>query len=180
MDLQPTLKGKKVTIRPIKADDWSDLYLVASNPEVWAVHPVPTRYQKSEFKSFFDGAIATGSAFSILENRFGQIIGSSRFYGYDPESKELEIGWTFIGVDYWGGDYNAEIKKLMLDYAFGIDNGRAVDCVVFWVGEENIRSRKAMQKIGGKLRKGTHTRGLSGDSHYVIYEISAKSWRNVV
>ena len=54
----------------------------------------------------------------------------------------------------------------MLDHAL-----QFVDTVVFWVGETNMRSRKAMEKIGGKLRDGIHTRELSGDDPYVVYEM---------
>ncbi len=170
-NLQPSLSGELVSIRPLQADDWEPLLRVASNPQVWAQHPVPTRYKEDEFSVFFDGALATNSAFALIENKFGALIGSSRFYGYNEEQSEIEIGWTFLGTQYWGGAYNAEVKKLMLDYAFGF-----VDTVIFWVGKDNKRSRRAMEKTGGVLRAGLHTRPLSGDMPYVIYEIKAESW----
>ncbi len=68
----------------------------------------------------------------------------TRFHGYDPPKSEIEIGWTFVARKYWGGRYNAEMKQLMLDHAF-----KFVENVVFFVGENNIRSRKATEKIGG-------------------------------
>ncbi|MGB5249420.1 MAG: GNAT family N-acetyltransferase, partial [Gammaproteobacteria bacterium] len=80
--------------------------------------------------------------------------------------REVEIGWTFLSRDYWGGSYNAEIKQLMLEHAFSF-----VDTVVFWVGETNFRSRRAVEKIGGVLRDGSHCRIESGDKRSVIYEI---------
>ncbi len=78
----------------------------------------------------------------------------------------MEIGWTFLARDYWGGSYNFEIKQLMLDHAFLF-----VDTVVFWVGEDNMRSRRATEKIGGVLRDGIHYKDISGDSPYVVYEL---------
>ncbi|MBT8099655.1 MAG: GNAT family N-acetyltransferase, partial [Gammaproteobacteria bacterium] len=76
---------------------------------------------------------------------------------------EIEIGWTFLARKYWGGNYNAEIKALMLQHAF-----RFVDTVVFWIGEENIRSRRAVEKIGAVLRDGVFDK--DGMPH-VVYEI---------
>lgn len=175
LDLQPTLIGEKVMIRPVTPEDWSGLYRAASDPDIWKVHPVPTRYKEDEFRMFFDGAIAAGTAFCIFNND-DEIIGSSRYYGYNAELKEIEIGWTFIAVNYWGGTYNAEIKKLMLNHAFGLSGRKAVECVVFWVGEQNIRSRKAMEKLGASLRQGIHTRKESGDIPYVIYQITRSDW----
>ena len=98
------------------------------------------------------------------------MIGSSRYNGFDPVASEIEIGWTFLARDYWGGSYNAEIKQLMLEHAF-----QYVDTVVFWVGETNLRSRRAMEKIGGVLRDGTYTRGVSGADSNVIYEVRKES-----
>ena len=59
---------------------------------------------------------------------------------------EVEIGWTFLERAFWGGAINAEMKSLLLGHAF-----RFVERVVFVVGETNWRSRKAMEKIGGRL-----------------------------
>lgn len=124
------------------------------------------RYKEPVFRQYFDEALASGSAFAFVENETNNIIGSCRFYGYEADKSEIEIGWTFLGCEYWGGIYNREIKRLLLDHAFHF-----VQTVVFWVGEENIRSRRAMEKIGGVLREGRHSRELSGDDPYVIYEI---------
>jgi RimJ/RimL family protein N-acetyltransferase len=86
----------------------------------------------------------SGGAFVIIDKKTQQIIGSTRFYGHDPEKSEIEIGWTFLARNYWGGRYNRELKQLMLDHAF-----KFVENVVFYVGENNIRSQKATEKIGG-------------------------------
>lgn len=124
------------------------------------------RYKEHVFREYFDGAIACGSAFAFVENSTGKIIGSCRFHGFDADNSEIEIGWTFLGREYWGGTFNTEIKQLMLEHAF-----RFVQTVVFWVGEDNWRSRRAMEKVGGVLREGTQYRELSGDDPYVVYEI---------
>ncbi len=148
-DLQPHLTGELLELRPLRADDWDALFAVASDPLIWEQHPESTRYREDVFRTFFKGALDCGGGFVVLDKAEGSIIGSTRFYGYDAEKSEIEIGWTFLARKYWGGRYNSEMKRLLLDHAF-----QFVDNVVFYVGENNIRSQKAMEKIGG-IRAGT-------------------------
>lgn len=165
-EFQPTLNGARLTIRPVKIADWDSMFAAAADPEIWKLHPASDRYTEKAFKQYFDGAIESGSAFAFVDRQSGEVIGSSRYHGLDPVASEIEIGWTFLARNYWGGSYNAEIKQLMLEHAF-----QFVDAVVFWVGETNLRSRRAMEKIGGILRDGFHTRDISGGDPNVIYEI---------
>jgi RimJ/RimL family protein N-acetyltransferase len=143
-DLQPRLKGELIELRPITPADSQDLFAVASDPLIWEQHPESDRYKKDVFKVFFKEALESGGAFVIIDKKNQQIIGSTRFYGYDPEKSEIEIGWTFLARNYWGGRYNWELKQLTLDHAF-----KFVESVIFYVGEKNIRSQKATEKIGG-------------------------------
>jgi len=165
-DLQPTLEGARVTVRPIAPTDWTSMFAVATDPEIWKQHPECDRYTERVFRRYFDGAVESGSAFAFVDRKCEKIIGSSRYHGLDTVKSEIEIGWTFISRDYWGGSYNMEIKRLLLDHAFLF-----VDTVVFWVDETNMRSRRAMEKIGGVLRDGIQVRDISGDSQYVVYEV---------
>ena len=147
------------------------MFEAARDPEIWAQHPDRTRYTEDGFNAYFNGALESGSAFAFVDNKTGRIIGSSRYYGLDEKLSEIEIGWTFLAREYWGGSFNREIKTLMLEHAFNY-----VDTVVFWVGEENNRSRRAVEKIGGVLRQGTHWRSAAGDAAHVIYEIGREAW----
>lgn len=169
-DFQPTLQGPRVTVRPIASSDWESMFAAAADPEIWVQHPASDRYTERVFREYFDDAIECGSAFAIVDRQSGEIIGSSRYYGFHPIAREVEIGWTFLARDYWGGSYNAEVKRLMLDHAFLF-----VDTVVFWVGETNMRSRRATEKIGGVLRSGLHYKDISGDTPHVVYEVRKES-----
>lgn len=142
-DLQPHLKSEFIELRPLTPEDWDDLFAVASDPLIWEQHPESERYKEEVFKIFFREALESGGAFVVIDAKTQQIIGSTRFYGYDPEKSEIEIGWTFLTRKYWGGRYNAEMKRLLLNQAF-----KFVESVVFFVGEKNYRSQKAMEKIG--------------------------------
>ena len=102
-----------------------------------------------------------------VDLKTGKIIGASRYFWFGRDQTELEIGWTFLARSYWGGLYNGEMKRLMLDYAF-----QFVDHVIFLVGAGNIRSRKAMEKIGAVLTDRRVQRTLHGETtDYVIFEI---------
>jgi RimJ/RimL family protein N-acetyltransferase len=148
-DLQPHLKGELIELRPLKLEDWNELYAVASDPLIWKQHPEKDRYKEKVFKIFFGGALESGGAFVVIDTKTQQIIGSTRFHGCDPEKSEIEIGWTFLARKYWGGRYNQEMKQLMLAHAF-----KFVENVVFFVSETNIRSRRATEKIGA-IKSGT-------------------------
>jgi N-acetyltransferase len=163
-DLQPVLKGKLLSLRPLRQADYDDLFAVASDPLIWEQHPASNRYQPEVFAALFRESLASGGALIALDTSSGKVIGSSRFHAYDPVRSEIEIGWTFLARTYWGGVYNREMKELMLRHAF-----RFVNCVVFLVGPQNFRSQRAMEKIGGR-RAGTH-RGASGIEN-IIFQIT--------
>jgi RimJ/RimL family protein N-acetyltransferase len=167
-DLQPTLEGELVTLRPLRAEDFQDLYAVASDPLIWEQHPASDRYKPDVFAAFFREALASGGALIAIDKADGRVVGSSRYYGYDPEKSEIEIGWTFLARSHWGGTYNGEMKRLMLRHAFAF-----VDHVVFLIGPENWRSRRAIEKIGGVLVESSrlNTAGLA----CVVYRITASS-----
>jgi N-acetyltransferase len=143
-DLQPTLTGELLELRPLRPEDFDRLYAVASDPLIWEQHPMKDRYKEEVFRGFFDEALNSGGALIAIDRKAGQVIGSSRFHGYDPDRSEIEIGWTFLARSHWGGIYNGEMKQLMLRHAF-----RFVTSVVFLVSPENLRSQRALEKIGG-------------------------------
>ncbi|MEP9358891.1 GNAT family N-acetyltransferase [Sphingomonas sp. KR3-1] len=164
---QPVLEGERVLLRPSTPEDWDALFAVASDPLVWEVHPAHDRWQESVFRAYFDAGIASGGALTILDKASGQVIGSSRFDNWDRAADEIEIGWTYLARRYWGDGTNREIKRLMLDHIH-----RFVRTAVFTVGVDNVRSRKAMEKIGGVVRPGTVDRLMAGAMKpHVIYEI---------
>ena len=172
-DLQPTLIGPRITVRPLRPEDWSGLLSAASDPLVWEQHPIRDRYREDQFRIYFQDALNCGSAFTFEHRKSGNLIGSSRYHGYNETLSEIEIGWTFLSRSFWGGSYNKEVKQLMLGYAFNF-----IDTVVFWVGANNMRSRKAVQKIGGVQRQGDFSRRHDEvEFPYVVYELSRENYK---
>lgn len=173
MDRQPTLEGERLLLRPLRPGDWNALFAVASDREIWAVHPAHDRWQEPVFRAFFDDALAQGGALVVTEKATGQVIGSSRFQGYDPANGgSVEIGWTFLAREHWGSGYNAEMKRLMLAHALA-----SVERAVFVVGEENVISRRAMEKIGGRLIGEVRDVLRAGAiQRHVLFEIDRESF----
>ena len=162
-DLQPTLLGELLELRPLSAEDFPALFGVAADPLLWEQHPCSDRYQEAVFREFFREAMESGGALIVLDRSDGRVIGSSRYFGYDEERSEIEIGWSFLARSHWGGVYNGEMKRLMLDHAF-----RFVENVVFLVGPRNFRSQRALEKIGA-LRAGTRVNNRGEES--VLFRI---------
>jgi RimJ/RimL family protein N-acetyltransferase len=150
-DRQPFLRGELLELRPLRADDFEALFRVAKDPLIWEQHPDPNRYQEATFRAFFEEALGSGGALVALDITNGDMIGSSRYHGYDEARGVVEIGWTFLARACWGGRYNGEMKRLMLEHAF-----KSVKEVIFIIGPDNRRSQRAVEKIGG-VRTGTTT-----------------------
>ncbi len=146
LDRQPTLEDERLLVRPLAQSDREALFAVASDRELWALHPMHNRWQRPVFDAMFDDAMAQGGALAVVEKASGRVIGSSQ---YRPSGKipgAVEIGWTYLARDHWGGLANRELKRLMLAHAL-----EHVQLAVFRVGAGNLRSRRAMEKIGGQL-----------------------------
>jgi RimJ/RimL family protein N-acetyltransferase len=170
-DRQPSLSGDLLELRPVRADDFDALFSVAADPLIWEQHPERNRYQEATFRTFFEEALSSGGALVALDRATGQIIGSSRYHGYNAEQRVVEIGWTFLARAYWGGRYNGEMKRLMLEHAF-----RSVDRVIFVIGPDNRRSQRAVEKIGG-VRVGTTSDQSRGER--LVYEITPATYAPV-
>ena len=166
-DFQPTLTGSLVTLRPLRARDYGALASAASDPLIWEQHP-DARHERAIFNVFFEQALTSGGALVALEIRTGAVIGTSRFHFRDIAPVGLEIGWTFLARPYWGGVYNGEMKRLMLEHAF-----RFEDHVVLLVAPQNVRSQLAVQKIGGQFQEQL-TEGR--DQGYLVYRVDRASW----
>ena len=172
MNRQPVLEGERLLLRPLRPDDWAALYGVASDPLIWTLHPAHDRWQEPVFRAFFADALARGGALAAIDKASGALIGSSRFQNHDSaDGGAVEIGWTFLARSHWGGAWNREMKRLMIGHALG-----TVERVRFVVGTGNLRSRRALEKIGAHLAGAREARMMAGGPvdhvHYAITRAS--------
>ena len=148
------------------------MYAVARDPLIWEQHPASDRYRPDVFREFFRDAMESGGALVAVDAATGRVIGSSRFHAYDEARRDVEIGWTFLARSHWGGRYNGEMKRLMLEHAF-----RSVDTVLFLVGPHNMRSQRAVERLGAVRA------GMRNDPHgreSVVYELTPEAYAAAV
>lgn len=171
--LQPTLIGPDITIRPLQPSDWNELYAVASDPLIWEQHPNPSMYTEPEFRKYFDGGVNSKSAFVVLDQKMNSVIGTSRYYDVSPESSSVSIGFTFLARAFWGGNTNKELKGMMIDHALMYFNN-----VCFHIAKGNIRSRKAIEKIGASLTSEFNKVIYGKELEYCLYRIAREDWQS--
>lgn len=142
-DWQPRLAGERLLLRPLAEADFEPLLRAASDPLIWEQHPDRLRWTRERFEPYFRSGLESRGALLIEGRGTGEVLGSSRYRDHRPEESSVEVGYTFLTRACWGRGFNDELKRLMLGHAF-----RFVDTVVFVVGERNLRSRKAVSKLG--------------------------------
>lgn len=171
-DFQPTLTGALISMRPYADDDFEALYAVAADPLIWEVHPVPERCQRAIFRANIDEALSDKGGLVAIDRATSAIVGFSRYSQAYVGKDEMEIGWTFLSRHLWGGQYNRDMKHIMLTHALA-----SFPRVIFRVGKDNVRSRRAMEKIGGRLIPWEETvTALGRDIHFIAYEISREGF----
>jgi len=144
-NLQPTMENDLLILRPLCKEDFENLYRVASDPLIWEQHPAKDRCERKVFEVFFKEAIESKGAFAVIDKKTSEIIGSTRFFQVKETQNAIEIGWTFLARQYWGGEYNKSMKVLLMDYAFGF-----LENIIFFINENNIRSQKAVKNLEEK------------------------------
>ena len=164
---QQQLVGERLTLRPVTEDDFDNLFAAANDPLLWQQHPQSDRYTLPVFTDYFRGALDCRSAYVVIDNSSGKIIGSSRYDNINDEQGTIEIGWTFLARSHWGGRFNAELKDLMIKLAF-----EHFQEIHFCIGELNKRSLAAVKKIGAKL---TDINDPARPGH-VFYAITAETY----
>ncbi|OAV45967.1 GNAT family N-acetyltransferase [Lewinella sp. 4G2] len=145
MDLQPTLTGKTIRLRPLCAEDRAAFYAVTHDPLIWDQHPAK-RYLPEVFAEFFEQSLKSGGCLLVEDLNTEEVIGSSRFQPLPTHTDIVEIGWTVLARAYWGGRTNREMKSLMVAHLTA--QGKKA-CLNIAAG--NYRSARAAEKIGGRL-----------------------------
>ncbi|MDA0194991.1 MAG: GNAT family N-acetyltransferase [Bacteroidetes bacterium] len=175
-DLQPTLENDLIFIRPLSREDVEPLYQVAKDPLIWEQHPCWDRFKREVYEAFFQESLESKGALLVIDKSTNEAIGSSRFKRIDGDETAIEIGWSFLGRNYWGGTYNKSLKQLMIEYAFN-----NVQNIVFYIGENNLRSRKAAKKIGAKeVTGGEFEHLIKRDGINLTYLLSRKDWHTFI
>ena len=173
---RPVLGGMRVRLRPLREADRDALHAAASDPLVWEQHSERNRHERPVFDRFFDAALAlgdspaAGGALVVEDAATGRIIGSSRFYDWNPADASVVVGYTFLERAQWGTGANREMKRLMLEHAF-----RWARTAWFHVSPGNLRSRRALEAIGARRDREEMVPVGGVPSPRVIYRIDRPS-----
>lgn len=170
--LQPTLQNELIIATPLLPEDFDRLYAAASDPLIWEQHPNNNRWQLEAFTNYFTGGIESGGAFLVRDAQTGEVIGSSRFSDWLPESSTVSVGYTFFIRRCWGGGYNYALKNLMLEYIF-----QFVENVTFYIGAHNLRSQISIERFGA-IKIGEQEMAYFGESSKLnfVYLVTKASW----
>jgi N-acetyltransferase len=168
----PTLQNDLIIATPLQPNDFEKLYAAASDPVIWEQHPNKNRWQREAFENYFKGAILSEGAFLVKDAKTGEVIGSSRYSDFIPETNTVSIGYTFFIRRCWGGGYNYALKQLMLDYIF-----QFVDEVTFYVGAVNKRSQVSIERFGA-VKIGEKETAYFGELAKLdfVYAITKDAW----
>ncbi len=172
-ELQPSIRNDLVRLEPLQAGDFEALFAVACDPLIWEQHPSQDRYKREVFAGYFKSGLESGGALRVIDQKTGDLVGSSRYYDLDEAARQVSVGYTFIARRCWASGFNRALKQLMLDHAF-----KFVDRVIFQVGRDNLRSRKAMEKLGGVYIGEEVVAYVPGEpaSPNVRFKIDAADW----
>ena len=176
-----TLIGEKIVLLPLEKEFFDELWLAASDTRIWEFLNLNGAV-KETFLHFCQEALLEREKgnqypFVVRERKSGKLIGSTRFIDIQAQHKKLEIGWTWLHPDYWGTVVNFECKYLLLSFCF---ENLKTNRVQIKTSDNNLRSRKAIEKIGGQfegiLRKDMiRENGSIRNSAY--YSIIDEEWK---
>lgn len=171
-DRQPILVGDRVVLRPTRPDDWAVHWAIAADPLMWEVHPAWDRFKEPVFRAYFGANLASGGSLTTVERATGTVVGASRYWEVDPATNSIEIGASYVARAHWGGGVNRDVKRLMLGHAL-----QTLDSVTFRIGASNLRSRRAIEKIGARLTGRTDVSVMAGvPTEHVIYQITREDF----
>jgi RimJ/RimL family protein N-acetyltransferase len=175
-----SLRGRRVTLRPLASGDAPALLRAARDPEVsrYLFHPPGATLAETE--AYVAWLLALQSAGSVLalvveETGTGAVLGATRYHNIDRENDSVEIG-TWLDATHWRTGANTEAKWLMLRHAF---ESAGVHRVSLLTDLRNERSQAAIARLGavreGVLR-GDRKRPDGSHGSSVVYSILADEW----
>jgi len=177
-DRLPTLRGKQVVLRELRASDAASLFKLLTTDEVSRfISPPPNSVEG--FERFIAWTLrqrtaGTYACFAVTLQGFDTAIGIFQVRQLEPTFGSAEWGFA-IGSDFWGTGVFQDGAELVIEFAFetlGVHRLEARAAVL------NGRGNGALQKLGAVqeavLRKSFHHNGRYLDQ--VLYTILDEDW----
>lgn len=183
MKNRTVLENERVKLMPLNLNNFQHLIPVAS--EDGLVQYSPSSIETPEkLKEYVKIALEqqqrnTSLPFIIFDKQKAFYAGSTRYMNIHWKNKVLRIGSTWIGKSFQGTGLNTQMKYLMLENAFEQMDFEKVE---FRIDERNLKSRKAVEKLGavleGILRQDVYlTDGFKRNT--CCYGILKAEWQNL-
>jgi RimJ/RimL family protein N-acetyltransferase len=179
--VQPvTLEGSIVRLEPLAEAHLDDLAEVAFEGDLWRWTMIDPR-NRDDLRLWLDAALANAAKgserpFATVDRATRRAIGSTRFMSIVPEHRRLEIGWTWVGLQWQRQGANQEAKLLQLSHAFETLGANRVE---FKTDSNNAKANPALLSIGATF-EGTFRNHmiLPGDRvrHSNYYAIAVEDW----
>ncbi|MCP1372532.1 GNAT family N-acetyltransferase [Dyella lutea] len=177
------LEDDHVLLEPLHTDHAPALEAAAADGELWKLWftSAPPPGTSSDYIAAALAGQATGRMlpFAVREKRYGEIVGSTRYYDFDPALPRVAIGYTWYAKRWQKSHLNTACKRLLLGHAF-----ERLDCVAveFHTDHRNLDSQRAIERLGahrdGVLR--AHKRRPDGSLRdTVCYSVLAGEWPDV-
>lgn len=174
------LTSELVTLIPLTLEHEVDLMQAASDGELWRLwftsvpDPKATRayIEKAIEQHLNDQALP----FAVIDNRSGEVVGSTRLCNAWPEHRRIEIGYTWYANKAQKTGINTQTKLLLLEHAFERLNCIAVEFRTHW---HNHNSRRAIARLGAKQDGILRNDKILPDGSYrdtVVFSILDNEW----
>lgn len=185
LHVQPvTLVGKLVQLEPLKLEHSEELFVLAQDQDIWTWMPTNLGLSLETMQDYIRLTLrlqeaGTDLPFLIRELASGQVLGSTRYLSIEAHNRGLEIGGTWLGPAARRTGVNTECKFLLLRHAFETLGAIRVQ---FKTDSRNLRSQKAIERIGGVKEGVLRNHMIVQDGYYrasVYYSIIESEWPQV-
>lgn len=142
------LPGPVVSLVPLAVEHADQLAALGDlDAYAWHTSPPPMT-TAAAFASIYDLQLnPTVLALAVTSTDTGELRGMTSFYEHVRSVPRVEIGHTYYGRRFWGGETNPHTKLLMLAHAFDV---WSCERVALRCDADNARSAAAIQRLGAK------------------------------
>ncbi|MBN3554035.1 GNAT family N-acetyltransferase [Fictibacillus nanhaiensis] len=177
------IENEIVRLIPMKMEHVEGIYKAADDERIWK-HMSVNLTDKNAVVLYVEDAVKrrqdeTDEAFVIVHQETGEIIGATWFLDISVPHKRLEIGSTWIHPDYWRSNINTNCKYLLLQHCF---EERSLQRVQIKTSHQNVRSQKAIERIGAKKEGILRNHLIQRDGsvrHTVLYSVVSEEWSTI-
>lgn len=163
---QRTLRGPRLTLRPVQREDVVTRWRWLSNPQVTRYLPLAGRSSlpREDVERYVEDLMAGRSDLIdfTIEVESGQPVGSCSLRGFDPAGR-AELSILLGETEHWGKGYGREAMGLLLNHAFHDLHLHAVWLVV---RDDNARAIRLYESLGFR-HDGIYRAAVYEDGRYL-------------